>query len=62
MTGGAAHVTDYTNASRTMIYDIHKLCWDDTLLEALMLLVSVVAVAHLSFFGDMTPMIYVKGN
>ena len=35
LTGGAAHVTDYTNASRTMLYDIHKLKWDDTLLEAL---------------------------
>jgi glycerol kinase len=35
LTGGAAHVTDYTNASRTMIYDIHKLDWDDILLAAL---------------------------
>jgi glycerol kinase len=29
------HVTDYTNASRTMIFDIFKLDWDDQLLEAL---------------------------
>ncbi len=35
LTGGAVHVTDYTNASRTMLYDIHKLDWDDTLLKAL---------------------------
>ena len=35
LTGGAVHVTDYTNASRTMLYDIHKLDWDDTLLAAL---------------------------
>ncbi len=35
LTGGAVHVTDVTNASRTMLYDIHKLCWDDALLEAL---------------------------
>ena len=35
LTGGAVHVTDATNASRTMLYDIHKLCWDDTLLKAL---------------------------
>ena len=35
LTGGAAHVTDVTNASRTMLYDIHKLDWDDTLLKAL---------------------------
>ena len=30
-----AHVTDYTNASRTMLFDIHKLDLDDRLLEAL---------------------------
>ncbi|MDR0292939.1 MAG: glycerol kinase GlpK [Oscillospiraceae bacterium] len=29
------HATDYTNASRTMIFDIRKLDWDDTLLAAL---------------------------
>ncbi|MCL2277601.1 MAG: glycerol kinase GlpK [Treponema sp.] len=35
LSGGKAHVTDYTNASRTMIYDIHNLDWDDRLLKAL---------------------------
>jgi glycerol kinase len=35
LTGGAAHVTDVTNASRTMLFDIEKLDWDDTLLKAL---------------------------
>jgi glycerol kinase len=35
LSDGAVHVTDYTNASRTMIFDIHKLTWDDRLLEAL---------------------------
>jgi glycerol kinase len=35
LTGGEAHATDYTNASRTMIYDIHQLQWDGKLLEAL---------------------------
>lgn len=35
LTGGAVHITDYTNASRTMLYDIHRLRWDDDLLEAL---------------------------
>lgn len=29
---GAAHVTDYTNASRTMLFDIHRLCWDEEIL------------------------------
>ncbi len=33
LTGGKVHVTDYTNASRTMLYDIHKCCWDKELLE-----------------------------
>lgn len=33
LTKGEIHVTDYTNASRTMLYDIHKLCWDRELLE-----------------------------
>ncbi|MDR2096350.1 MAG: glycerol kinase GlpK [Treponema sp.] len=32
---GGVHVTDYTNAGRTMLYDIHKLSWDETLLKAL---------------------------
>ena len=35
LTGGAVHVTDVTNASRTMLYDIRHLDWDDTLLQAL---------------------------
>lgn len=33
LTQGSVHVTDYTNASRTMLYDIHNLCWDETLLR-----------------------------
>ena len=35
LTGGAVHVTDVTNASRTMLYDIHKLDWDEEILRAL---------------------------
>ena len=35
LTGGSVHVTDVTNASRTMLFDIHRLDWDDTLLQAL---------------------------
>lgn len=33
LTGGKVHVTDYTNASRTLIYDIYKQQWDDELLD-----------------------------
>ena len=35
MTQGEVHVTDYTNASRTMLFNINKLAWDKTLLKAL---------------------------
>lgn len=35
LTGGKVHATDYTNASRTMLYDIHRLCWDEKLAAAL---------------------------
>ena len=35
LTGGRVHVTDYTNASRTMLYNIKELKWDKELLELL---------------------------
>ena len=35
LTNGAAHVTDYTNASRTMLFDIENLCWDKTICDRL---------------------------
>ena len=35
LTGGAVHCTDVSNASRTMLFDIHKLQWDEELLEIL---------------------------
>jgi glycerol kinase len=35
LTGGKIHATDYSNASRTMLYDIGRLRWDSELLEAL---------------------------
>ncbi len=33
MTQGRVHVTDYTNAARTMMFDIHNLCWDEKILD-----------------------------
>lgn len=33
LTKGCIHVTDYTNAARTMLFDIHRKCWDDEILE-----------------------------
>ncbi|VDZ81694.1 glycerol kinase [Salmonella bongori] len=35
MTQGRVHVTDYTNASRTMLFNIHDLDWDDKMLDVL---------------------------
>ncbi|UJF15475.1 glycerol kinase GlpK [Jeotgalibaca sp. MA1X17-3] len=35
LTGGAAHVTDHTNASRTMLFNIYDLDWDDEILKEL---------------------------
>ena len=35
LTNGQVHITDYTNASRTMLYDIRSLDWDDRLLRRL---------------------------
>ena len=35
LTGGRVHVTDYSNASRTMMFNIHELCWDRDILTRL---------------------------
>ena len=35
LTGGKVHVTDYSNASRTMLFNIHTLDWDDEILQIL---------------------------
>ncbi|MBR4546092.1 MAG: glycerol kinase GlpK [Oscillibacter sp.] len=42
LTGGAVHVTDYTNASRTMLYDIGNLCWDKTICDRLNIPMSIL--------------------
>ncbi len=48
------HITDYTNASRTMIYDIVNLQWDDKMLEALTIPKSMLPEVKPSayHFGD----------
>ncbi len=33
LTGGKVHATDYSNASRTMLFNIHKKCWDADLMQ-----------------------------
>jgi glycerol kinase len=35
LTGGRVHATDATNASRTLLFDIHRQCWDEELLKLL---------------------------
>ncbi len=35
LTGGRSHVTDATNASRTMLFNIHDQCWDEEILDRL---------------------------
>lgn len=35
LTGGEVHVTDYSNAARTMLFNIHELKWDEEILELL---------------------------
>ena len=35
LTGGRVHVTDYSNASRTMLFNIYELCWDEFILDKL---------------------------
>ena len=72
LTKGAAHVTDYTNASRTMLFDIHRLQWDGEIMERLgipaSLLPRVYPSSHLfghtdaSLFGGAIPIAGAAGD
>ncbi len=57
LTGGAVHITDYTNASRTMLFNIHTLQWDNELLSALdipeIVLPEVMPSSHV--YGETVP-------
>ncbi len=35
LTGGKVHASDYSNCCRTMLFDIHRRCWDETLCQLL---------------------------
>ncbi|WP_221567950.1 glycerol kinase GlpK [Alkalihalobacillus sp. TS-13] len=73
MTGGKAHVTDYSNASRTLMFNIHELKWDDELLDILEVPKSMLpevkpsseiyghTVEH-HFFGQSIPIAGVAGD
>jgi glycerol kinase len=72
LTGGRRHVTDYSNASRTLIYNIHTLDWDDELLGILgiprAMLPEVCPSSHLvgetddSHFGGRIPIAGIAGD
>jgi glycerol kinase len=57
LTGGRAHVTEHTNASRTMLFDIHRLDWDDELLGRLDIPRSMLpeALPSVGSFGTTDP-------
>ncbi len=42
LTGGSVHVTDYSNASRTMLFDVDNLCWDKYLCDELGIPMSIL--------------------
>ena len=70
LTGGDVHVTDVTNASRTMLFDLHAGRWDEQLLDLLRiprsLLPTVVpssgVVGHTTLFGRPIPVAGVAGD
>lgn len=45
LTGGKVHVTDYSNASRTMLFNIHSLTWDAEILELMNIPASILPQA-----------------
>lgn len=54
LTGGRSHVTDYSNASRTMIFNTDKLCWDEELCDMFGIPMSMLprALPSCSNFGE----------
>lgn len=59
LTGGQVHVTDYSNASRTLMYNIHTLEWDNELLEYLDVPLSMLpkVVSSSEIYGETMPSI-----
>ena len=57
LTGGAVHATDVSNASRTLMLDVHTNQWDDTLLRVLDIPRELLPTVHPSShaFGDTAP-------
>lgn len=57
LTGGKVHITDYSNTSRTMIYNINKLKWDEELLEYLNIPESILqkVLSSSEVYGEIIP-------
>jgi glycerol kinase len=73
LTGGRTHITDYSNASRTLMYNIQDLCWDRELLEILCVPESILPEVLPSsyiygytdpavFFGESIPVAGIAGD
>ncbi|HAA7790040.1 TPA_asm: glycerol kinase [Listeria monocytogenes] len=73
LTGGRAHITDYSNASRTLLYNIYDLEWDDELLKMLNIPKAMLPEVRPSsevyadtvpyhFFGEEVPVAGIAGD
>jgi glycerol kinase len=72
LTGGATHVTDHTNASRTLLYHLDRREWDDELLELfsiprallpeIVLSSGIVGEAQAEWFGRSLPIAGIAGD
>lgn len=62
LTGGRLHITDVSNASRTMLYDIHKKWWSTTITERLNIPMSMLpqVVPSSMVYGETDPEIFGK--
>ena len=60
LTGGQVHATDYSNASRTMLFNIHTLEWDQEILELLDIPESILPEVRPSsgVFGNTLPLLF----
>jgi glycerol kinase len=60
LTGGRVHITDYSNASRTLLYNIHDLCWDEELLSTLDVPRSILPAVRPSsdVYGHTDPLVF----
>jgi len=63
LSGGRVHVTDYSNASRTLIFNIHTLDWDEDILAELRIPRSLLPEVRPSsaFYGETDPAIFFGG-